>query len=214
MSEHTRTWDKTNVECYRYHKYGHYQYECPKSARKEEQSNYVELEVLLMAYIDEQDVKLDAWYLNSGCSNHMSGNKYLFSDLNKDFREHVKFRDNSSISVMGKGNIQVHIDNINVYTIANVFSIPTLKNNLINIGQLQENRHTITIQSGCYRIRHPRKGLVTKVKMTQNCMFPLHTHKSFPSCFSTKVQDPTWLWYFYFGHLSLNGLKILQQKKW
>ena len=70
-----------------------------------------------MTYIEEQEAQPDIWYLDSGCSNHMSGNKSLFSDLNENFREHVKLRDNSSFSVMGKGNIQVHINDDNVYTI-------------------------------------------------------------------------------------------------
>ncbi|CAL8992700.1 unnamed protein product, partial [Prunus brigantina] len=159
------TWDKSNVECYRCHRYGHYQYECPESAQKEEQSNYVESEeVLLMAYIEEKNPKPGIWYLDSGCSNLMSGNKSLFSDLNEDFREHVKLGDNSSISVMGKGNIQVHIDENTVHKIANVFYVPTLKNNLISMGQLEENGHTIIIQAGCCQVRHPARGLVTEVK--------------------------------------------------
>ncbi|XP_021803284.1 disease resistance protein RPM1-like, partial [Prunus avium] len=99
------------------HKYC-YQYECPESAGKEE-SNYAESEVLLMACIEEKKLKPAVWYLNSGCSNHMSGNKSLFFDLNEDFREHVKLGDNSSISVMSKGNIQVQIDDNTVYKIAN-----------------------------------------------------------------------------------------------
>ncbi|CAL8086918.1 unnamed protein product [Prunus armeniaca] len=76
-----------------------------------------------MAYIEEKNPKPDIWYLDSGCSNHMSGNKPLFSNLNEDFREHVKLGDNSSISVMGKGNIQVHIDENTVYKIVNVFYV-------------------------------------------------------------------------------------------
>ncbi|XP_034227536.1 uncharacterized protein LOC117636917 [Prunus dulcis] len=95
-------------------------YECPESARKEELSNYAESEeVLLMAYIEEKKLKSDVGYLDSGCSNHMSGNKSLFFDLNEDFTEHVKLGDNSSISVMDKGNIQVQIDDNTVYKIAN-----------------------------------------------------------------------------------------------
>ncbi|CAB4319667.1 unnamed protein product [Prunus armeniaca] len=72
-----------------------------------------------MAYIEEKKLKPNVWYLDSGCSNHMSGNESLFFDLNEDFREHVKLGDNSSISMMDKGNIQVQIDDNTVYKIAN-----------------------------------------------------------------------------------------------
>ncbi|XP_074592431.1 uncharacterized protein LOC141848281 [Curcuma longa] len=40
-----------------------------------------------------------------GCSNHMCGEKDTFSDLDETFRSSVKFGDNSTISVMGKGKI-------------------------------------------------------------------------------------------------------------
>lgn len=46
--------NKANVECYRCHNFGHFQYECPTLGKN---SNYAELdekeEMLLMVYIDE-----------------------------------------------------------------------------------------------------------------------------------------------------------------
>lgn len=50
--------------------------------------------------------------------------------------------------MIGKGNIQIQIDGNTVYTIANVFYVPTLNNNPISIGQLQENGHITIIQGG------------------------------------------------------------------
>jgi hypothetical protein len=92
------------VECYHCHKLGHYQYECPDK-EKVTKVNFAETEreMLLMAYIDKKENSSgDTWYLDSGCSNHMCGNK-SFYDLDETFREIVKLGNNFCMSVMGKG---------------------------------------------------------------------------------------------------------------
>ncbi|XP_050878599.1 uncharacterized protein LOC127082406 [Lathyrus oleraceus] len=69
--------NKAIVECFKYHKLGHFQHECPDWEKK---ANYTELEeeeeLLLMAYEEMcQPTQEEAWFLDSGCSNHMTGNK-------------------------------------------------------------------------------------------------------------------------------------------
>jgi hypothetical protein len=61
--------------------------------------------------------------------------KKNFSDLDTKFREFVKLGNNSSMAVMGKGNIRLLVNGI-VQIITGVFYVPDLKNNLLSIGQL------------------------------------------------------------------------------
>lgn len=121
----------------------------------------------------------------------MSGNKSLFSDFDDTFRENVKLGNNTSICVMGKGNINVSMNNI-MYTITNVFYVPALKSNLISLGHLQEKGFSIVIQKSYCQIHHPHKGLVAEVKMTENRMFPLKTYVKNvdQTCHKSTVQDP------------------------
>ena len=79
--------NKALVKCYKCHKLGHFQYECPSW---EKAANYVEAdkedEVLLMAYIEPNDAKREGvWFLDSGCSNHMSGKKQWSVDFDERF---------------------------------------------------------------------------------------------------------------------------------
>ena len=206
--------DKASVECYHCHKLGHYQYEC-YDKEKETKVNFVETEgeMLLMAYIDKKENSSgDTCYLDSGCSNHMCGNKSLFYDLDETFRETVKLGNNSCMSDIGKGDIKFHMKNNTVQTITNVFYVPDLKSNLISMGQLQERGYIIIIQQSRCQIHHPEKGLIAKAKMTTNHMFPLHIQDDVQKCLSTKVQDSTWLWHLHYGHLSFKGLKTLHEK--
>lgn len=83
--------NKALIECFKCHKLGHFQYECPN---QEKEANYAELneeeELLLMANVDLHQAKREeVWFLDSGCSNHMTGNKMWFSSLDEGYRHTV-----------------------------------------------------------------------------------------------------------------------------
>ena len=93
-------------------------------------------ELLLMAQvfntIKSHD---DQWFLDSGCSNHICGNKFSFSDLDESYHDSVKLGNNTSMVVLGKGNIRLQV-NSKAHIVTDVFFVPELRNNLLSIGQL------------------------------------------------------------------------------
>ena len=169
-----------------------------------------------MAHVDFKEAETEhIWFLDSGCSNHMCSKRDLFIDFHSSFKESVKMGNDSSLIVQGKGTIRVEVNGI-VHVITSVFYIPELKNNLLSIGQLQEKGLTVLIQQGKCKIFHPKKGLIIETKMTQNKMCVVLTRCP-PSrgtkCFSSLTTDQATLWHRRYGHLSWNGLIVLQQKK-
>lgn len=213
--------DKTNVECYRCHKYGHYKSECRSNLPNAhgEASNFAEKEgeqvgeiSLLMACHERVSTSKNLWYLDTGCSNHMSGDKSVFSILDESFRDNVKFGNNSTVSVMGKGQVTLLTKSNVAQTMSNVLFVPDLKANLLSIGQLQEKGYEVTIKNGVCRILDDRLGLIAQVAMTANRMFPLYLNHSTQSCYAASSIDQVQLWHFRYGHLSLGGLQTLQQK--
>lgn len=169
-----QSFDKALIECYKCHKLGHFQYECPSWNKR---VNYAELdeeeEMLLMSHVELNNSNQEGvWFLDSGCSNHMSGNKQWFIDFDEQFRHSVKLGDDSRMPVMGKGNIKLEVGGI-TQVVTDVFFILDLKNNLLSIGQLQEKELAILIQGGVCKIYHPRKGLIMQSRMSANRMFVL-----------------------------------------
>jgi hypothetical protein len=136
------------VEGFKCHKLGHYQNDCPDW---EGNANYAEFdddeEMLLMAHNDQQTSgKNHLWFLDSGCSNHMIGEKEWFFDFDNSYKDSVKLGDDSRMSVMGKGSVKLHINNI-VYVISDVYYVPGLKTNLLSIGQLQQKQVTVIFKN-------------------------------------------------------------------
>ena len=70
--------DKSNVECYKYHKYDHYQSGCCTNLNRQsgEITNFVEKEEevsLLMVCHVKEETQQNMWYLSTGCHDHVWG---------------------------------------------------------------------------------------------------------------------------------------------
>lgn len=99
------------------------------------------------------------WFLDSGCSNHMCGDKSKFNEMDELFKHVVKLGYNTKMSVFGKGNVKLNI-NVAIHVIQDVFYVLEFKNNILSIGQQQEKGIIIMFNSGMCNIYHLQKGLV------------------------------------------------------
>ncbi|GAU48606.1 hypothetical protein TSUD_327180 [Trifolium subterraneum] len=186
-----RSFTRDTMECFKCHKLGHLQYECPEWNKE---TNYAELddeeELLLMALVEENEAKRnDAWFLHSGCSNHMCGDKGMFLNIVEGQKHSVKCGNNSRMSVAGKGSVRL----------------------------LQEKDLTIIIKGGKCNIYHQDRGLIAHTNMSANRMFIIFNKSSNITATAEKClhtsSELTYLWHQRYGHLNYKGLKTLQTKK-
>ena len=169
-----------------------------------------------MAQTDLVNPKETMWFLDSGCSNHMTGDKHWFIQLDESFRQVVKLGNDTKMAVMGKGNIKFRVNGTS-QVISDVFYLPDLKNNLLSIGQLQEHNLGILIQNGECRIYHHERGLIMQTRMLANRMFiilaeRIKSQEPISACFKATTKSQTNLWHRRYGHLHFKGLSTLSRK--
>ncbi|XP_058767798.1 uncharacterized protein LOC131641510 [Vicia villosa] len=88
--------------------------------------------VALVAHTSLRMPAKEDWYLDSGCSNHMSGRKNSLVDLKLEGNNYVTLGDGEIREVKGVGKIERRgIPNVN-----NVLLVQGLAANLISISQL------------------------------------------------------------------------------
>ena len=72
------------IQCYHCGRYGHTKSDCwYKNQRMNFAAENEEEEKLFMALMDTNPKKGDLWFVDSGCSNHMTGTKSLFKELDE-----------------------------------------------------------------------------------------------------------------------------------
>ena len=93
----------------------------------EDKSNYVknkekeEESTLLLAYKAYEGGN-NSWYLDTGASNHMCGDKSIFTEL-EVLNGHVTFGDSSKVEVKGRGKVLIQMKNGQHQYISNVYYV-------------------------------------------------------------------------------------------
>ena len=60
---------------------------------------------------EEIDKKNNTWFLDTGASNHMTGCRSWFSELNESVTGTVKFGDGSLVEIKGRGDVMLQCEN-------------------------------------------------------------------------------------------------------
>ena len=96
--------------------------------------------------LKDQPKKKQPWYLDSGCSRHMTDDESLFQELDRNKSGNISFSDNSKCVFREIGTI-----GNNFHTqIKNVLLVENLKYNLLSISQLCDKEYRVCFQANAY----------------------------------------------------------------
>ncbi|KAK2354182.1 gag-protease polyprotein [Trifolium repens] len=150
------------------------------------------------------------WFLDSGCSRHMTGDASLFIEFKAKRKGYVTYGDNNKGTILGEGTI----GNPSTITISNVVLVDNLKHNLLSVAKLCDKGFTInfkptfcTIESNKDKnviLKAIRHGNVYMLDLDDNCL-------SGAKCLITK-NDESWLWHRRMAHLNFDLLNKLASK--
>jgi hypothetical protein len=146
--QENQRYDKTKVQCYYCKKFGHFANKCWKkqedvgkqSAHITNESEDHQNPVFLTCNVTQESAN-DILFLDSGCSNHMTSNKDLFSSIDTSIQSEVKLGNDCKVTVNGKGVVPIYTKNNHRRNIDDVYFVPGLKCNLISVGQLMEKKY-------------------------------------------------------------------------
>src|SRR4051812_49324384 len=97
-----------------------------------------------------------SWYLDSGCSRHMTGRRSMFQDLVLKSGGEVKFGGDQK----GKIISSVTIKSGNSPSISNVLLVEGLTHNLLSISQLSDNGYDIIFNQKSCKVSYPKIYLI------------------------------------------------------
>nr|KYP31141.1 hypothetical protein KK1_048850 [Cajanus cajan] len=124
------------------------------SSTTSDESEFEENNLCLMAGADQDTIeclraKSLLWYLDSGCSRHMTGEPSKFSSMKLKNEGFVTYGDNNKGRILGHGNIG---NSSSLTLIENVLLVEGLKHNLLSISQLCDKGFKIEFDNTCFLI--------------------------------------------------------------
>jgi len=151
------------------------------------------------------------WYLDSGCSRHMSGDKDQFLSLVAFDGGSVTFGDNSKGTITGLGKVGKTLS----HAIDDVYYVEGLQHNLLSISQLCDKGNRVEFQANLCHIVNSQTGELVCEGTRKHDVYITFLDK-IPQdksiCLRAVSDNNQWIWHKRFGHASLTLLNKLKAR--
>ena len=149
------------------------------------------------------------WVIDSGCTNHMTGERKVFSHLDEEISDFDKitFGDDSKGGVKGIGDIPISKD----YNLSNILLVDSLNFNLLSIAQLCDNGYRCSFISDEFEVTSlDGKDTIFKgFRHESLCLVDFLSKKtSLTTCLFSKA-SMGWLWHRRLGHVGMKQFNRL-----
>ncbi|GJV20135.1 retrovirus-related pol polyprotein from transposon TNT 1-94 [Tanacetum coccineum] len=152
-------------------------------------------------------VQIVLWYLDSGCSKHMTGDRSQLTNFVNKFLGTVKFRNDHVAKILGYGDYQ--IGNV---TISRVYYMEGLGHNLFSVGQFCDSNLEVAFRQHTCFIRN-LEGVDLLTGSRGNNLYTLSLGDmmaSSPICLLSKAsKTKSWLWHRRLSHLNFGAINHL-----
>ncbi|GJS87834.1 retrovirus-related pol polyprotein from transposon TNT 1-94 [Tanacetum coccineum] len=152
-------------------------------------------------------VQIVLWYLDSGCSKHMTGDRSQLTNFVSKFLGTVKFGNDQVAKIMGFGDYQ--IGNV---TISRVYYVEGLGHNLFSVGQFCDSNLEVAFRQHTCFIRN-LEGVDLLTGSRGDNLYTLslgNMMASSPICLLSKAsKTKSWLWHRRLSHLNFGSINHL-----
>nr|GFC68982.1 retrovirus-related Pol polyprotein from transposon TNT 1-94 [Tanacetum cinerariifolium] len=155
-------------------------------------------------------VQIVLWYLDSGCSKHMTGDRSQLVNYVQKFLGTVKFGNDHVAKIMGYGDYR--IGNV---IISWVYYVEGLGNNLFYVGQFCDSNLEVAFRQHTCFIRN-LDGVDLLTGSQGNNLYTLSLQDmmaSSPICLLSKAsKTKSWLWHRRLSHLNFGVINHLARQ--
>ncbi|GKD21160.1 retrovirus-related pol polyprotein from transposon TNT 1-94 [Tanacetum coccineum] len=157
-----------------------------------------------------QVVQVMLWYLDSGCSKHMTGNRSKLMNFVEKFIGSVRFRNDYLGAIMGYGDY-VMGDSV----ISRVYYVEGLGHNLFSVGQFCDSDLEVAFRKHTCFVRDIKGTDILKGSRSTN-LYTISIDemmKSSPICLLSKAsKSKSWLWHRRLNHLNFGTINGFARK--
>ncbi|KAL8116897.1 hypothetical protein AgCh_023177 [Apium graveolens] len=161
--------------------------------------------------VDPKGKRRNLWYLDSGCSRHMTGDFTLLTEFMERVGPSITFGDDSKGFTMGYGLISK--ENVIIDEVA---LVDGLKHNLLSISQLCDRGNTVSFNSEACVVtsKKDNKVVLTGVRKGNVYLDDFNsTDSESITCLLSKASpDESWLWHKKLSHLNFKTMNDLVKK--
>ncbi|GKF41485.1 retrovirus-related pol polyprotein from transposon TNT 1-94 [Tanacetum coccineum] len=157
-----------------------------------------------------QFVQIVLWYLDSGCSKHMTGDRSWLKNFLKKFIGTVRFKNDHFGAIMGYGDYVIS-DSV----ISRVYYVEGLGHNLFFVGQFCDSNLEVAFRKHACFIRDlDDVDLIKGYRGTDLYTISVKDMiRSYPICLLSKAsKNKSWLWNHHLNHLNFGTLNDLAHK--
>ena len=208
---------KGKIECWNCGKKGHLKKDCRAPPKKNKQKNgnkdneasaNVAGDAVQDALILAFDYKSESWVIDSGASFHATAHKeYLKNYVQGDFGK-VYLGDDEPCDIIGKGDVQIKLPNGSIWQLNDVRHVPSLKRNLISVGQLASSGHVTVFADDFWKVT--KGSMVVARGKKEGTLYLTNSSTSSIAVADKGIDSNTW--HYRLGHMSEKGMKILHSK--
>jgi hypothetical protein len=209
--EHNNHYDLlySESECYICQNYGHKASKCHLKKHNPDQNLTDENIKVWKKKVDDKcglalsaQNKRNPWYIDSGCSKHMTGDRSKFITISDSKSGNVTFGNDAPGKVKGKGIVSLSNGKRKAQ---DVLLVENLKHNLLSVSQVCDQGCEVVFTSKDYKIKSVDSGkLVAKGIRTENNVYVLKEEEQ-EECNLSKY-DESWLWHRRLGHLNFDHI--------
>ncbi|XP_040364388.1 uncharacterized protein LOC121050018 [Rosa chinensis] len=166
--------------------------------------------VALTAFADK---RRDFWYVDSGCSRHMTGDKTWFTSFeDENTSGSVTFGDGRKANILARGTVNTP----GIPNLKNVLFVEGLTANLISVSHLADDYEDVWFnKQRCLVLNQKGEGIMGGMRSVDNCYhIQANESSSLQSCLSVKSTEETFeLWHRKMGHINYQDLLKLSSKQ-